>query len=282
MLFKEVLLVFHEKFTEIRRKTSSLSEEANQMIVLCTKTLNSLKHLVSTKGFENRAAEIRFFKEVKVIPMQYLIYYTEVRSCELRFPKIGVEEQRNFLEKQVDKVNRFFGKHTEFLIYLDQGYEHFDKHYFTRKHLNDAPMVKSYPYYKDFAFNTSHDEVLARIRAFDLFANYLKSKKQEMEKVATPVAPEKKKSKIYWTGSYSALVEMLYGCDAMSYFNDGNMNIGKIIEEIGDFLNVERGNSSRTFNELKNRKHSRIKFFEETGQKLLEKMDKEDGQHSNL
>lgn len=281
MLFKEVILVFRKKFKEIQRKTSSLSQEANQTIALCTKTLDNLKQLASADGFESRNDEIHFFKKMKVIPMQYLIYYTEVRSCELRFPKIGEEQQRNFLEKQVDKVNRFFGKHTEFLIYLDQGYEHFDKHYFTRKHLNDAPMVKSYPYYKDYAFNTSHDEVLARIRAFGRLAKYLKSKKQEMEKVATPDAPEKKKSKIYWTGSYSALVEMLYGCDAMGYFNDGNMNIGRIIEEIGDFLNVERGNSSRTFNELKNRKHSQIKFFEETGQKLLEKMDKEDGQYSN-
>ncbi len=280
MLSNEVLLVYHEKFKEIQRKTSSLSEEANQTIALCTKTLNNLKKLVATDGFENTDDEIRFFKEMKVIPMQFLIYYTEVRSCELRFPKIGVRQQRIFLENQVDKVNRFLGKYTEFLVYLDQGYEHFDKHYFTREHLNDTPMLKSYPYYKDSLFNTSHDETLARIRAFGLFTNYLKSKKQEMEKVCAPVAPEKKKSMIHWTGSYSALVEMLYGCDAMGYFNEGNVNIGKIIEAIGDFLNVERGNSSRTFNELKNRKHSRIKFFEETGQKLLDKMNKEDGQLS--
>lgn len=281
MSYEKLLSDFDERFREIQRKTTTLLNEANQMIVLCTKTLESLRKIVSSEGFKTKDAEIDFFKRIKVVPMHLLIHYTEIRSCELRMPKIGELNQSEFLEKQVDKVNDFFGVHTEFLVYLDQGYKHFDKHYFTRKHLNDVPLVKSYPYYKDAMFNTSHDGILARIRGFGLFIKYLQEKKRQLEKRNSCEEKSRGQGSLIWTGSYAGFVEMVYGCVAAECFNDGNIDIKKVIEELGDFLNIERGNSTRTYNELKNRTQSQIKFFEETGRKLLEKMSKEDGYSSD-
>ena len=273
MFYEEILSNFYDGLNTIKNNTSKLLEEANQSCVLSSLTLNQLKKHVRRKGFENRQSEIHFFKFIKVIPMKYLIYYTEMRSCELQIPKIGKTHQIEFIKQKIEKVNSFFWKHTEFLIYLEEGYSHFDKHYFTRKYLNHSPTVKSYPYYKDPTFNTSHDGILARIRGMALFSKYLKNKKIELK----GIIELKNQSNLRWTGSYAAFIEMIYGCDAMSYFNDGNIKISTIIEELGDFLNVPKGNSSRTYNELKNRKHSRIKFFDEASQKLLDKMSKEDG-----
>lgn len=277
MLYEKLLSDFYEKLKEIQIKSPDLLTETNFATILCSRTISGMRNALEDIGFENIDQEIYFFKKVKVIPMQYLIYYTEVRSCEIRMPKIGSLHQMGFLEKQVDKVNSFFATNTEFLIYLDQGYEHFDKHYFMRKHLNNTPVIKSYPYYKDPIFDTSHDGILARIRGLGLFTSYLKEKKKELKKKTITHSADKEKSKINWTGSYVGFVELVYGCGAMGYFNDGNIDIIKVIEILGDFLNIERGNSTRTYNELKNRKSSRIKFFEETGQKLLDKMDREDG-----
>ncbi|WP_394331380.1 RteC domain-containing protein [Pseudotamlana agarivorans] len=39
-----------------------------------------------------------FFKSVKPHPMQFLIYYNELRSCELRMPKLGIESQLKYLK----------------------------------------------------------------------------------------------------------------------------------------------------------------------------------------
>lgn len=277
MLYEKLLSDFNERLREIQRKTTTLLNEANQMIALCTKTLESLRKVVSSKGFKTKDDEIDFFKRVKVVPMHLLIHYTEIRSCELRMPKIGELHQSEFLERQVDKVNDFFGVNTEFLVYLDQGYKHFDKHYFTRKHLNDVPLVKSYPYYKDALFNTSHDGLLARIRGFGLFITYLQEKKQQLKERNSSKENGGVEGSLIWTGSYAGFVEMVYGCFAAECFNNGNIDIKKVIEELGDFLNIERGNSTRTYNELKNRTQSQIKFFQETGRKLLSKMEKEDG-----
>lgn len=276
MSYKAILSDFEDKLNEIKRKTSTLLDESNQGYALCSRTLGKMKQTVESVGFSNKEREIHFFRNLKVVPLQNLIYYSEVRTCELRMPKIGIRHQLAFLEKKVDKVNSFFGAHTEFLIYLDTGYKHFDKHYFTRKHLNKTPVAKKHPYYQDPMFNTSYDGVLARIRGFGLLIAYIKDKKRKLEKSNARQGSDKASGTLTWTGGYAGFIEMAYGCVAAECFNNGNIDIKKVIEELGDFLNVERGNSTRTYNELKNRLKSQIKFFERTGQKLLDKMNRED------
>ena len=64
---------------------------------------------------------------------------------------------------------------------MKQEFSHFDEHYFTRKHLGKMPVVKSYPYYKDTMFNTSHDEIWSRIKGLALYVGYLNIKKENLE-----------------------------------------------------------------------------------------------------
>ncbi|RKR07959.1 RteC protein [Maribacter vaceletii] len=277
MAYQNILLDFNTKLKKIQSRNLTFLNESNLVNVLCIQTLGTLKKVVQEKGFKNNQAEIQFFKTIKVIPMKYLIYYTEVRSCELRMPKIGVSPKLEFLNKQINKVNTLFGRHTEFLLYMEEGYTHFDTHYFTREHLNHIPIVKSYPYFKDTVFNTSHDETWARIKGLAIFIKYLKHKKEEVQNADRII----KESKISWTGPYSALVELLYACQSMGYFNNGNTSNNHIFDLFADFLNIKKGNFSRTYSEIKARKGSRVKFLEEAAQKLLDKMDQEDGFHKD-
>ncbi|MEL7271386.1 MAG: RteC domain-containing protein [Bacteroidota bacterium] len=248
-------------------------EEAHSVYELCNDVLGILKKSAETNSFKNKAEEIHFFKNVKVEPMKYLVYYTEVRFCELRMPKIGPKHQLQFLEEQLNKVNSFFNKYTEFLIYMEEGYTHLDKHYFTRKNTNNFPTIKSYPYFKDQKFNTSHDEILAKIKGFGLYVPYLIKKKKELQTTDN----QARNNTLKWTGTYASFIELIYGCQVMGYFNHGILDIKTILQELGQFLDVPKGNPSRTYNEIKNRKSTRIKFFEEAGKKLLDKMDREDG-----
>lgn len=273
MNFELLLKQMHIDLEKFKFNNPDILELSNLSILSCKNVLNIMSKYISNTCFIDVQDEIYFFKYIKVEPMCYLIYNIEVRSSELRLPKIGKEEQLKFLNFQIKKVNTFFDRHTEFQLYMEQGYTHFDEHYFTRKHLGKTHTVKSYPYYKDPLFNTSHDEIWARIKGLEHYVNYLKKKRGQLEKGGN----NKKNSELKWTGTYAAFVEMIYGCQAMGYFNDGNIDIKKVIGALGDFLNVNRGNSSRTYYEIKARKGSRTKFFDETGQKLLRKMDDEDG-----
>ena len=273
MFYTSIINEFNEKIARLDNTTETQLKKANEGIRIASWALDAFRVHVINTGFETLQDEVSFFKSIKCQPMKYLIYFTEIRSCELRIPKSDTDSQKAFLAKQNSKVNQFFERHTEFLLYMEQGYTHFDQHYFTRENLNNNPVVKSYPYYKDSNFNTSHDEIWARIKGLAMYANYLKMKRKRLD---TRILHSDFQN-LKWTGSYAALVEMLYGCQEMGYFNNGNVEIGKVIAAFCEFLSMKSGNSSRTYQELKNRKGNRIKFFDETGKRLLERMDDEDG-----
>ena len=156
---------------------------------------------------------------------------------------------------------------------MERNLTNFDKTYFTRKNVNNGLLVKSYPYFKDPVFNTSHDGIWARIRAMGLLVNYLKNR---LDGINQKGSNKSKTYRLVWTGPYTALVELLYGCHSLGYFNNGNISMHQIFEEFSDFLEMKKGNYSRTYHEIKSRKTSRIKFFTEAGQRLLKKMDDED------
>ena len=273
MFYEQLLKAFNDELKDIHLRISSPLEEANLVIALCTLSLAKFQKVVEKNGFQNIDKEINFFKSVKVIPMQYLIYYTELRSCELNMPKRGSLFQIQFLEKLEEDVNQFFNKHKEYIVYLELEHTLLDKYYYTRKYLNKIQPIKTYPYYKDPSFNTSRDTLLARIRAFELFVNYINQRKLKIENNVNDFIEKE----LIWSGTYAGFIEFVYGCQAKGYFNNGNTETSKIVEILGDFLGIDKGNPSRTYNEIKARKGSRIKFFEETGKKLLRKMEDEDG-----
>ncbi|MEX0315728.1 MAG: RteC domain-containing protein [Allomuricauda sp.] len=274
MLYDSILLKFKDELNEIKNKSRTFLEESNLGYALSAKTLGSLKKEIVNKGFRSQNDEIHFFKYVKTEPMRHLIHYTEMRSCELRMPKIGSHRQMKYLEGQIKKVNTFFAGHTEFLLYMEQGCEHFDKHYFTRAFLDSDPVVKSYPYYKDPEFDTSHDGIWSRIKGFGLYVNYLKQKKIHVKTINSN--GKMRKNGLKWTGSYAAFVELAYGLQAMGAINNGKEEIKKMVEALGNFFQVPQGNHSRTYNELKARKSSQVKFLEEMVKRLRQKMDDED------
>lgn len=273
MLYEELLQTFNEELKDIHLRISTPLEEANLVIALCTLSLAKFQKAVEKYGFENIDKEISFFKSVKVIPMQYLIYYTELRTCELDMPVGGNLLQIQFLARQQEAVNQFFDEHKEFLVYLKLNHTLLDKYYYTRKYQNKIHPIKTPPYYKNPNFNTSHDALLARIRGFELFIKYVNLRKFKIENKINDFIEKQ----LIWSGTYAGFIEFVYGCQAMGYFNNGNAETNKIIQVLGTFLGIDKGNPSRTYNEIKARKGSRIKFFEETGQKLLRKMEDEDG-----
>ena len=223
MLYEELLKAFNEELKAIHLRISSPLEEANLIIALCTLSLAKFQKAVAKYGFKNIDKEVYFFKSVKVIPMQYLVYYTELRSCELTIPKTSHLVQIEFLENQDKKVHIFLDKHKEFLAYLKQEHTLLDKYYFTRKYLDKFQSIKTYPYYKDPNFNTSHDILLAKIQGFELFNKYINQRKFKLEHSINDFVEKR----LIWSGTYAGFIEFVYGCQAMGYFNNEN---GKLIK----------------------------------------------------
>ncbi len=269
---------FIEELEQIELSNTNIIRKANLSIALCRKILLEFKKEIIRKGFGSIKEEVEFFKKTKQVPLIKLIYYSELRSFEMQFPKANISAQRKFIKKKLNKLNRFFLYNMDFGQYIVSGQTNLDEYYFTRKYFDAFPITSSKFYLQDPEFSTARGMLLGKFKAYGSLTIYLQkrlSNKRE-NNTENPLLSNGKMN-LKWTGSYAAFIEMIYGCDAMDYFNNGNIEINTIIQELGSLLNVPIGNSSRTYNEIKNRKQSRIKFYEETGQKLLEKMNKEDG-----
>ena len=119
-------------------------------INLSNKILTDLKVQVEREDFETVAEEIYFFKEVKPSVMSYLIYFTEVRSCEIRKPKAGIPFQIRFFEKEIKKVNKFFYRNSDFSYYMELGHSYQDHAAFFPA--NGLIVVKEF---QTFLFSTS-------------------------------------------------------------------------------------------------------------------------------
>ncbi|WP_255506007.1 RteC domain-containing protein, partial [Mesonia sp. K4-1] len=130
---EEIIEKFTTQMDSLKDENEKPLRKANQGISLCSKALSQLKTIVEKQEFKTIAAEIHFFKTIKSIPMSYLIYFTELRTCELQKPKAGVRYQINFLEKELKKINKFFYRNSDFVYYMELGHTYLDHQFFARK-----------------------------------------------------------------------------------------------------------------------------------------------------
>mgnify|MGYP001792544672 CR=1 FL=1 len=172
MLYTTILGEFEKGIAEIQQTKEAFKEEIKAARDLCNETLDRMKRAVHEFGFVERAAEINFFREIKVVPMQYLVYYSEVRSTLLHLGKNGLGGQLGFLESEQRRIQDFLGMYTEFIVYMEEGWKGMDKQYFTRKYFGQIPTVSKNPYYNDKDFCTARSEVLSMIQGYKRYENF--------------------------------------------------------------------------------------------------------------
>ena len=83
--------------------------------------------------------------------------------------------------------------------------------------------------------------------------------------------------KLNWTGSKTALTELIYALHSQGIFNSGNADIKPIVKVFESTFNIYLGDFYHTFLELKSRKINRTKFLDSLKETLIRKMDEQDG-----
>jgi hypothetical protein len=276
-MFKEITEKFMEAITSIvQREGEEELIRAELAIPRCNETLSQMQVIVERDDFENSQFEISFFKNIKVIPMSYLIYFSEVKACELKKPKAGVEFQIRFLEKEIKKINKFFSKNSDFVHYMEQGHTYLDHQFFTRNHRNNFPFTPTINYYQYPEFSTSHDMLWAKIQAMYKYIHYIRESMQKIKPGSVNVYSEKKHQLLLWTGSKTALIELIYALYSNRAFNNGAVELSTITSSFEDYFNIKLDNVYKTYTEIKARKGSKTKFLEELIIKLQQKIHRDD------
>lgn len=276
MMFKKTIEAFNTNCNEILESNDTMLNKSSKGIILCNQTLSSLKEIVDKRDFNTVPEEIDFFKNNKPIPMSLLIFFTEVRSCELRMPKAGTTYKVQFLQKELRKINKFFYKNADFVHYMEQGYSYLDHQFFTRNHRNNFPFTPMTDYYQFPEFSTSQDMLWAKVKAMYRFIHYIRQALKRLKVDDADIFEDKKHKVIVWTGPKTALTELIYALFSNGAINHGAADINLITSSFEDFFNIKLDNVYKTYTEIKARKSSKTKFLEELTLNLQQKIAKED------
>lgn len=194
-----------------------------------------------------------------------LIYYNAVYKIETKKP-YGEKQIKKFLNKELSKLKKFFDNNIDFYKYYRSNNSFLDENFFMRGKHDIRLWLDTYYFEADHRFCTSHDYKAAKILANDLIQVYLEDQLDN--------SSQKKgynSSSLNWTGSKSALTELVYALYAQGVFNNGNVDIKLIAKTFETAFNIDLGDFYHTFMELKARKINRTKFLDSLCEALIKK-----------
>ena len=274
--FTGVLEEFEQEIKPLLQSSAQQVKVTHKGINLCNKVLTKLKEHIDKEDFESVEEEIYFFKEVKPAVMSYLIYFTEVRSCEIRKPKAGISFQIRFFEKEIKKVNKFFYRNIDFSHYMELGHNYLDHQLFTRNYKENFPFTPLVNYYQFPEFSTSHDMLWSKIKAMHRLLHYIRKTLEQLRPGQKIIDQKRKHPVLLWTSSKTALTELIYALYSDGALNYGAADLTTITASFEDFFNIKLDNVYKTYSEIKTRKGSKTKFLEELIINLHQKINKED------
>lgn len=276
MRFIGVMEKFEQELDLVLNSSNQQLKVTQKGISLCNRSLSALKDQIEKEDFESVEEEIQFFKEIKPAVMSYLIYFTEIRSCEIRKPKAGNNFQIRFFEKEIKKVNKFFYRNVDFSHYMELGHTYLDHQLFTRNYQNNFPFTPLVNYYQFPEFSTSHDMLWSKIKAMHRFLHYIRKSLEALRPGHNLLSVDRRHPVLLWTSSKTALTELIYALYSDGAINHGAADLNTITTSFEDFFNIKLDNVYKTYSEIKSRKGSKTKFLEELMLNLQQKMSRED------
>ncbi|MBZ9730761.1 RteC domain-containing protein [Salegentibacter sp. JZCK2] len=275
-MFEKAMSTFSENVERLIQSGKTDLKKADDGISLCIKTLLKLQKQVDKEDFDDTQSEIEFFRNIKPLPMSYLIYFTEVRSCELLLPKAGNSHKVRFLEKEIKKINKFFSANNSFVNYMEQNHNYLDHEFFSRKGRRDFSFSPSINYYQNPEFSTSHDMLWAKVQALYRFIHYIREKLELIQPGSSGDFRERQPNLLLWSGSKISLVEIIYALYHQGDINHGTADLKTIVSAFEDFFNIKIDNFYKTYGEMRARKDPRAKYLYQIATNLEAKMRKDD------
>lgn len=260
-----------QQLYELSQHSSEVISMANKAVILCRDLLNTFRQNIAP-GFESKQDEIYFFKEIKQVPLSCLIYYSEVRSFEIQFPKANRCKQEKFIKKKLNKVNRFYLYNMDFCQYVESNSTDLDDVYYTRNYLDLLPITFSKHYFQDPDFSTARDLLLGKYNAYNMLIEYLQNRLRTIDKKNGANGIPVTKSNLKWTSSKTAMTELIYALYCNRVINNGEVDIKEIASTMEKVLNFDLGDFYKIYSEIKSRKISRTKFLDDLSSGLLTHM----------
>lgn len=221
--------------------------------------IRQLKTWVSGYTFASVAEEVYFFREIKPKFTALFIYYAKVLATEAAKPNAGQYALKEYYEYELKDLKRFTDEHQDFYEYYRRKATYLDEKYFVRNQFDFKMRIDANLYNYDQDFATSHDHLVAQILAHDRLEKHFLTAIYTIEGYYYDKFSDK--SPLTWSGSKSALTELLYALHVTQSFNGGNIDFSETVRFIEKSFNTELGNFYKTLHEIRNRKTGSTKFL---------------------
>ncbi|MGJ1415183.1 RteC domain-containing protein [Sphingobacterium multivorum] len=257
--------------SELEIETDCSLQRIEAVIHLIIECLSELKEYVLKRGFKSTDEEIRFFKYQKPAIVSKLIYYNAIYKIETKKP-YGAKPIKKYLNDELRKLKKYFDNNLEFYKYYRTNNSFIDEKLFVRGKYDIKLSLDTFYFEADHSFSTSHDYKVAKIMANDLIQVYLEDQLHN----TTYRDKSTEHPKLNWTGSKTALIELIYALHSHGVLDNGTVDIKIIAKTFQRAFNIDLGDFYHTFMELKSRKINRTKFLDNLRDALIKKMDEED------
>lgn len=254
------------------------SEKALHMINFIRPLFEELREFIHQYTFQDANEEISFFKEIKPLILNKLIYFNDIYLLEIRKPNGSKEVLKEYYKNKQTVITKFCNANLDFYQYYRSKATHLDKYYFLRGHENYQLCHNCSMFDKDPLFSTCCDHRVAKMLAYDMLEIYLQQRLQELERkeVIENSRSSLPDNPFQWTGTKIAAIELGYAIYAAGVLNNGNADIKEIMTYIEASFKIDLGDYYRAYLSMRDKKKDRTSFLTSLIIKLLRKMDEDD------
>ena len=262
----------------IESEESNILKKSELSIYKTQECLKNLEKFALSANFKNIQEEIFFFKELKPRIFSKLIYYVKVYNIESKRPNGSDRVQKRYLINELDRLKSFFDNNLEFYQYYRTGATYLDDKYFIRGKHDIRLSLDTFFFATNSKFSTSHDYKVSKILANELLRIYLNAELTTLERKEEHPSKYQHlpKTKLNWTHSKTALIELIYALHSQGVFDNSNADIKDIADYCEAVFNIDLGDYYRTYLEIRIRKSGRTKFLDSLKENFIKKMDQQD------
>lgn len=228
-------------------------------------SLKKLRQFTVNYNFHSSDEEIQFFKELK--PLLLSQYYYNEKKCAIHLYDSFHDNLKQEIKynKILQKMHGYAVKHKSFYQYCVSGSRDHDRNFFTRG------VVVMREGRLDERFSTGYDVILSKLLAHEMLKDFL-IQRLAMQKAEVNKLP----SGLSWTDSKVALIELIYALHVSGVINHNKGEIKQLVTTFQDLFDIDLGNYSRVFAEIRMRKNGQTTFLDRIKENLLSRMDEMD------
>ena len=269
---QNILEKYREEIRIVNESDLSKFSNTERGILISRKYLQKLRVTLRERSFENKENEIYFFKNQKPEIHGHLKYYAKLYKYLLQKPRGSDKSKRIFIDSEIKILQEYYYRNNDFIKYYRQNATFLDEFYFLRGNDNIGLISDTSYFYTDVEFSTSHDNAVAKIKAYDLLIVYYTNDLQDLKKQNKKNIDDQRafdSLNLNWTANKIDLIELTYALISSGAVKGDIKDLATLFEKTYD---IDLGNYYRSFLEIRGRKENPARFLDALKASLLKKI----------